>query len=113
MNSSGRYVYAKLIHFETGPVIEASTNEWALKKQLYTTKSTSAYVNLAKVFAQRCLEAGLTEFKCDIEPVKGSKVDKFLQTLNDSGLSLSEPERFMPHRPWTLDRKEKPWEITE
>jgi hypothetical protein len=49
LSTSGKYVTAQLVHFEAGPVVEASTSEWAIKKQLYKTSDTSAYVNLAKV----------------------------------------------------------------
>lgn len=30
-----RYIIAEVCHFENGPVITASSSEWALKKQLY------------------------------------------------------------------------------
>lgn len=66
-----------------------------------------------QVLAQRCLEFGLIEMRCDIEPTPNGKVDKFLKTLEASGISLTEPERFQPHRPWDMDRPEKPWEVTE
>lgn len=49
ISSSAKYVTAQLIHFENGPVVEASTSEWCIKKQLYNTKDTAAYVNLARV----------------------------------------------------------------
>lgn len=71
------------------------------------------YIFLSQVLAQRCLESGIIEFNCDLDPVKDSKTDKFLRTLEENGLKLSEPERFMPHRPWDMDRKEKPWEVIE
>ena len=38
---------------------------------------------------------------------------KFISYLEESGLILSEPPRFHPHRPWHLDRPEKPWEAVE
>lgn len=49
LNSTGRYVTAKIVHYDSGPVVQASTSEWAIKKQLYKTNDTSAYVNLARV----------------------------------------------------------------
>lgn len=104
---------AKLVHFENGPVVEASTSEWALKKQLPKTKDTSAYINLARVFAQRCLESGLTEMVCSIKSAPEGKVDKFLNVLKENGVRLTESERFTAHRPWNMSRDEKPWEVEE
>lgn len=49
LTSTGRYVTAKIVHYDSGAVVQASTSEWAIKKQLYKTNDTSAYVNLAKV----------------------------------------------------------------
>jgi hypothetical protein len=41
------------------------------------------------------------------------QVEKFISYLEEGGLTLSEPPRFHPHRPWHLDRPEKPWETVE
>jgi large subunit ribosomal protein L18 len=41
------------------------------------------------------------------------KVEAFLSCMEEGGVTLSEPPRFQPHRPWNLDRPEKPWEVTE
>lgn len=66
------------------------------------------------MLAERCLHSGIMEFYCDIEPTNpDGKVAGFLKTLEESGLTLSEPAQFKPIRPWDLDRPEKPWEITE
>ena len=113
LNETGRYISAKVIHYEAGTVLQASTSEWAIKKQLYKTKDTSAYINLARVLAQRCLESGLFEMRCDITGTSDGKIGKFLETLKEGGVVLSEPERFLPHRPWDAERPEKPWDITE
>lgn len=100
-----------MVHFESGQVLKASTQEWAIKKQLYKTTDTSAYINLARVFAQRCLESGLTEFLCDLQPPnENSKIAHFLRTLKECGLSLSEPPQYKTVYPWTRERPEKPWE---
>lgn len=42
-------VTAQIIHFQNGPVLQASTSEWAIRKHLYKATDTSAYVNLARV----------------------------------------------------------------
>lgn len=65
------------------------------------------------MLAQRCIESGVTEVACDIKAIPNGKIDKFIKTLQAGGVSLSEPDRFVPHRPWNMDRDEKPWEVIE
>lgn len=92
LTPSGKYVKAELVHFTQGSVIEASTQEWAIKKQLYKTNDTSAYINLARVFAQRCIESGFFEMDARLgRPEEGTKVDLFMKTLEKNGLLLQEP----------------------
>ncbi|XP_004533791.1 39S ribosomal protein L18, mitochondrial [Ceratitis capitata] len=110
---SGRYVTAEVKHFQNGPIIGASTSEWAIKKQLYKTADTPAFVNLARVLAMRCLQSGITEMTSNIEAVAGGKVDKFLKTLEENGVELQEPERYVAPLPWDATRQEKPWEVQE
>lgn len=113
VSASGRYVTAKIVHFEAGTVLQASTAEWAIKKQLFKTNDTSAYVNLARVLAQRCLESGLTEVASTIQPPADGKLDKFIRTLEEGGVCLQEPPRYVPHQPLNMKREEKPWEVIE
>ncbi|XP_001658909.2 39S ribosomal protein L18, mitochondrial [Aedes aegypti] len=113
LTSSNKYVTAKVNHFQNGTVVESSTSEWAVKQHLFKGNDTSAYINLAKIFANRCLEAGLTEMRCDIQPKPNGKADIFLKTLTESGIKLQEPERIKPIQPWDMERPEKPWEVTE
>ncbi|CAK1589909.1 unnamed protein product [Parnassius mnemosyne] len=110
---SNRTVTAQVVHFINGPVIEAKTSEWALRKQLYSITDTCAYFNLGRVFAQRCLECGITEMYCDIKPVKGGKVEKFLNEVVNGGIKLEEPDVYKKPNPWDQFRPEKPWEVTE
>ncbi len=42
------------------PVLSCSTKEWALKRELGTTRSVTACRAVGEVLAQRCLEAGIT-----------------------------------------------------
>lgn len=49
LTKTGKYVSAHVEHFENGPVVKASTSEWALKKQLYRYNDTSAFINLGRV----------------------------------------------------------------
>lgn len=113
VNVSGRYVTAEVKHFQNGPVIAASTSEWAIKKQLFKTKDTTAFINLARVFAHRCQQSGITEMLCNIDAVPGGKLEKFLKTVEESGISLKEAPRYVHPKAWDADRPEKPWSILE
>lgn len=113
VNVSGRYISADVKHFENGSVISASTSEWAIKKHLYKTKDTAAFINLGRVLAHRCHQAGITEMVCNVEAVAGGKLDKFLKTVEENGVVLKEPPRYYKPKPWDAERPEKPWEILE
>lgn len=113
INTSGRYVSADVKHFENGTILSASTSEWGIKQQLYKTNDTSAFVNLGRVLAQRCLQAGITEMTCNVQAVSGSKLDKLLKVVQESGISFEEPTRLPNSQPWDAYRHEKPWEVTE
>jgi large subunit ribosomal protein L18 len=111
---TGKFVTAQLEHFENDVVIEASTNEWAIKQQLYKTSDMSAYVNLARVFAQRCLEGGIIEMNLDStlkNSKEGTKTDAFLKTLKDNGIILKETGQLRPQKQvdFFKGRKEKPY----
>lgn len=111
MTASGKYVSAQMVHFERGPIVEASTSEWAIKKQLFRTTDTSAYINLGRVFAQRCLESGFIEMECDLEPTQGTKVAAFLKAVEEAGLVLKEPQflKLQKEVNHFVGRKEKPY----
>lgn len=113
LTTTNRLVTAQVVHFINGPVVEAKTSEWALRKQIFSQKDTCAYINLGRVFAQRCLECGLTEMYCDIKPVAGGKVEKFLNEVTKGGVRLEEADRYVKPNPWDMERPEKPWEITD
>lgn len=110
---TNRLVKAEVVHFVNGPVIEAKTSEKALRNQLYSITDTCAYKNLGKVFAQRCLECGITELYCNLEAPKGGKVEKFLEEVSKGGVRLEESSVYKKPQPWDLHRPEKPWEVTE
>ncbi|CAH2093556.1 unnamed protein product [Euphydryas editha] len=113
ITSTNRTVKAELVHFLNGPVIEAKTSELALRNQLYSMTDTCAYMNLGRVFAQRCLESGITEMYCDIEAKKGGKIEKFLNEVIKGGVKLEEVSVYKKPEPWDQLRPEKPWEVTE
>jgi len=102
LQTSQHYVSANIRHFQNGIVLSASTKEWAIKKQLFKTNDTCAYLNLARVLADRCLKTGLTEMYCNIETSESgnTKVDKFLKTLEENGVKLKEKDIYVPPQPW-------------
>lgn len=67
--SSLRLVFRRTQHHITAevyssdsvdPVLSCSTKEWALKRELGTTRSVAACRAVGEVLAQRCCEAGIT-----------------------------------------------------
>ncbi|KAJ2940293.1 hypothetical protein O0L34_g11867 [Tuta absoluta] len=113
LTPSSRTVTAEIVHYVNGPVIEAKTTEWCLRKQLYSPTDTCAYIALGKVLAQRCLESGIAEVYCDIKPAEGGKAEKFLNAVISGGIKLEEMEVYTKPNPWDQHRPEKPWEVTE
>ncbi|KAF7406501.1 hypothetical protein HZH68_005870 [Vespula germanica] len=106
-----RYVVVEIVHFQNGPVITVSSNEWALKKLLYRKYDSMAYIALGQVLAQRCLESGINEIYYDESP--NSKVSLLLKELEKNNIILREPDRYIHPYPWSLFRPEKPWETHE
>ncbi|KAJ8982585.1 hypothetical protein NQ317_005057 [Molorchus minor] len=114
IKASGRYVSAWINHFENGEVVKASTLEWAIKKQLYKPLDVSAYINLGRVLAERCVQSGILEVSCNVTPAKpDTKLALFLKAVEEGGVKLSEPEQYKPSRPWDQFRPEKPWEVVD
>lgn len=69
---------------------------------------------MLQVFAQRCMESGLIEMRCDIKPPNDDgKIAHFLRTVEEQGITFSEPEQYETVYPWTRQRPEKPWEFIE
>ncbi|XP_063044096.1 39S ribosomal protein L18, mitochondrial [Engraulis encrasicolus] len=77
------------------PVITCSTREWAIKRELGSTRSVAACQVVGEVLAQRCREAGITrivfreipwKFRCE-----GTLT--FWTSLKKGGVTLSEPRR--------------------
>ncbi|XP_072440870.1 large ribosomal subunit protein uL18m-like [Chiloscyllium punctatum] len=76
-------------------VISASTQEWSIKKHLYSTRDVTAAETVGRVLAQRCLEAGIgyLQFRAIPWEYRAESVQRFRSALKDSGLILSEPRR--------------------
>ncbi|XP_033227485.1 39S ribosomal protein L18, mitochondrial [Belonocnema kinseyi] len=111
LTKSSRYVTLEVHHFENGPVISASTKEWALKKQLYKPSDSAAYINLGRLMAQRCLESGITSVVPVPNENKNNKINLLLNELKNSGMILREPITFSTPAPWNKGDQAKPWEI--
>ncbi|XP_072752183.1 large ribosomal subunit protein uL18m [Anoplolepis gracilipes] len=107
-----RYITAEVHHFKNGPVVTASSMEWALKKHLYRGIDGSAYINVGRVLAQRCLEAGICEMKVD-NKLTGEKCKLLITQLTENGICLTEPPVYKYPNSWDRYRPEKPWEIHE
>ncbi|XP_076282419.1 mitochondrial ribosomal protein L18 isoform X2 [Lasioglossum baleicum] len=103
----------KIHHFENGPVIIASTREWGIHKQLYRGSDVSAYINLGRVLAQRCLECGILEIYHNEETVSGEKEKLLMEELVKGGISLTEPARYRHFTHAARYRDEKTWETFE
>ncbi|CAK9829747.1 39S ribosomal protein L18, mitochondrial [Anthophora retusa] len=113
INCSQRYITAEIYHFENGPVITASTQEWGLKKQLYSTTDTTAYKFLGRVLAQRCLESGISEIYVQDSIITGNKIQLLLDEMSEHGIYLQEPKRYNHPNSANKYHPEKPWETYE
>lgn len=107
-----RYIIAEVRHFENGAVVTASSAEWTLKKQLYRTTDSSAYINIGRVLAQRCLEAGICEMEVDAA-LTGDKCELLIGELEKNNITLKEQPVFRYPNSWDRFRPEKPWKIHE
>ncbi|KAL4641719.1 39S ribosomal protein L18, mitochondrial [Arapaima gigas] len=99
-----RLVYSRSQHYITAeifaphsstPVLSCSTQEWALKKELHSTRTVAASQAVGEVLAQRCREAGLLRLTFRVLPwtFRSESVKKFRMALKEGGIKLSEPRR--------------------
>ncbi|OAD52475.1 39S ribosomal protein L18, mitochondrial [Eufriesea mexicana] len=110
---SQRFVRAEICHFENGPVITVSSQEWGIRKQLYSTNDSVAAIFVAQVLAQRCLESGIYEIYVNNSIITGDRSQLLVDTLSKHGVCLQEPEVYRNPKPGYMHRPEKPWEIHE
>lgn len=73
----------------------------------------SAYINVGRVLAQRCLEAGICEIEVDSKLKVGEKCKLFISELEKAKIYLTEPVVYKYPKFWSINRPEKPWEIHE
>ncbi|WKY03149.1 hypothetical protein Q1695_016447 [Nippostrongylus brasiliensis] len=86
---------ARLTHCTNGVVIKASTKEKTISDQLYSNSDTCASMNLARILATRCLQAGIHYVMpdCTDEQLKNSRHQaEFFNVLNNDGLEMKEPK---------------------
>ncbi|XP_063986099.1 large ribosomal subunit protein uL18m [Diachasmimorpha longicaudata] len=110
---SVKHVEVHIEHIENGRVITATTKEWSLKKRLYSYHDSSAFMNIGRVLAERCIESGIFAIHVSPHMPRGGKVDLLLSKLEEGGVALVEPPLYKNPYPWDLQRLEKPWDVTE
>ena len=75
---------------------------------------------------QRCLETGVTEVSLLLRPedMKKERMNTFIQSIQNTGLVLKEPDQYKPHNPFQVGAYHqkalqgkgppvKPWSIVE
>lgn len=79
----------------TKPVISCSTKEWAVKKELPSTRCVAACQVVGEVMAQRCQQAGITRMVYRAIPwtFRSDAVQLFRKAMKEGGITLSEPRR--------------------
>ncbi|KAG7230283.1 hypothetical protein INR49_024387 [Caranx melampygus] len=104
-----REFYHRLVFFRTNhhataqvfsssssvPVLTCSTKEWALKKELGSTRCVAACQAVGEVLARRCHQAGITRMVYRAIPweYRSDAVQAFRKGMKDGGITLSEPRR--------------------
>merc|ERR550517_599769 len=118
---SNAHTTAVVTHWTGRVVARASTQEWSIRQFLYNLTDQAALKVVGQVISQRCLETGVSEMVLlvDKEERQKEKMVKFISVIEESGLSLTEPERYKPSSPhvthtWTVPKsKVKPWTVPE
>ncbi|KAM7000835.1 large ribosomal subunit protein uL18m [Tautogolabrus adspersus] len=77
------------------PVVSCSTKEWAVKKELPSTRCVAACQAVGEVLAQRCQQAGITRMVYREIPwaYRSNAVQSFRTAMKGGGIILSEPKR--------------------
>lgn len=86
-------------------VVEASTIELAIRRHLYSTTDRAAALNIGRVVAARCAEAGITAAlpaPVDLDDTS-LKYKVFLEAVQAGGLALAEPDEVEPRYEPGLD----------
>merc|ERR1719369_1742728 len=93
---SNSHTTAVVTHWTGRLVAKASTQEWPIRQFLYNLTDQAALKVVGQVISQRCLETGVSEvyLEVDQEDRDKEKMIKFVQVIEESGLSLSEPDQY-------------------
>ncbi|CAL8330334.1 large ribosomal subunit protein uL18m [Gadus morhua] len=77
------------------PVLSCSTKEWAVKRELASTRCVAACQAVGEVLAERCHRAGIKRMVYRAIPwqFRSDAIQSFRTALKDGGLVLSEPRR--------------------
>lgn len=97
---SQRHITGSVVHNTGKVVLSASTKEWGIRKQLYSTIDRSASANVARVLARRCLESGILFLHANFDPseLKSIRLQTFLHEMEKEGVMLQEPDPILPRR---------------
>merc|ERR1719499_315843 len=98
---SNNHTTAIVTHWTGRLVARASTQEWSIRQFLYNLTDGAALKVVGQVISQRCLETGVSEVYLDVseEDRQKEKMVKFIDVIEQSGLSMSEPNIYMPTNP--------------
>merc|ERR1719499_1525784 len=98
---SNNHTTAVVTHWTGRVVAKASTQEWSIRQFLYNLTDGAALKVVGQVISQRCLETGVSEVYLDVseEDKTKEKMVKFIDVIEQSGLSMSEPNIYMPTNP--------------
>merc|ERR1719430_1771295 len=118
---SNNHTTAIVTHWTGRVVAKASTQEWPIRQFLYNLTDKAALKVVGQVISQRCLETGISEvvLLVDEEDRTKDKMIKFISVIEESGLTLSEPEQFEPLNKHIVNHstiqqpKIKPWTVLE
>lgn len=96
--ATNRHTSAMVEHCTGKTIISASTKEFAIAKHLYSLTDYCAALNIGRVLARRCLEAGVnrTTILAPLQAENSHKFDAFVSALEDGGLDLTEGQEIIP-----------------
>ncbi|XP_077204549.1 large ribosomal subunit protein uL18m [Paroedura picta] len=96
LKQTHNHVEGYIEHCSGQIVVSASTREWAIKQHLHHTTGVTACINVGRVLAQRCLEAGINFVDCQvIIPYEkhSESIQGFHNAVSEGGVELKELRR--------------------
>ncbi|KAH7955898.1 39S ribosomal protein L18, mitochondrial [Rhipicephalus sanguineus] len=95
--SSGQSLSGSVVHVDGQVVLQVSSSEWGIRKQLVSATDRSAAAAVASVLARRCLEAGLLCVQAPTGDQEGPslRLQAFLDGMKEGGVLLT--ESWSPH----------------